>query len=162
MRSFHLQSSWAVTLREGTWDLSSLNGKHLQWVNCPSRLWALSRDPLRLFFLLSKLYCSTSTPKQEGGCVCFGRFLLRQNGEQRMFDSCPPHASKHTHCWGFPVSFLNFLRKEAQTSRGFKQLFLLLRHFTGMCRCLSEVALPCVCFDTCSLVFTHRSDSKRY
>ncbi len=65
---------------------------------------------------------------------------------------------KHTHCRGSLFWFPDFPRRKGLPARGFKQSFLLLRHFTGTCRCLLEVALRCVCFDTGSLVFTHCSD----
>lgn len=66
-----------------------------------------------------------------------------------------PHvlANTNTHAAeAFPFD------SQARPARGFKHSLLLLRHFTGTCRCLLAVALPCVCFDTASLVFTHQSD----
>lgn len=65
---------------------------------------------------------------------------------------------KHRHRRGFPVWFLDFPRWKGLPAAGCRQSCVLLSHFTGMCHCLLEVALLSVCFDTGSLVFTHRSD----
>lgn len=69
-----------------------------------------------------------------------------------------PHLLANTYCRSLPIWFLDFPKRKGLPARGFKQFSFLLRHFTGTCRCLLEVALPCVCFHMDSLVFTHHRD----